>query len=104
MNRLLSFDAWRGSFEGSGKLARCVGGGEPDAADMREDDLRGKALAEGVGELMLGGGSAGDGDVGREAGVAEGDGELEKGFGALSIVSSRVEMVKVKQEETCIRG
>lgn len=53
---------------------------------MREDDLRGKALAEGVGELMVGGGRAGDGDVGREDGVAAGEGELEKGFGALSIV------------------
>ena len=42
-----------GSLAGSGKLARWVGGGEPEAADMREDGLRGnsgKWAFEGEGE------------------------------------------------------
>jgi len=58
-----------GSFDGSGKLARCVGGGEPDAAERTE---RG-----GVGAMMGDEGSDGD---------ACGDGEDAKGFGGDDIV------------------
>lgn len=37
-----------GSLEGSGNEARCVGGGDPDAADMSDEGPR-----EGVGEEVL---------------------------------------------------
>lgn len=38
-------DPFFGSLEGSGKDARCVGGGDPEAAEMRDEGPR-----EGVGE------------------------------------------------------
>lgn len=58
-----------GSLAGSGKDARCVGGGEPEAADIVEEGLEGgfwdgewglEGAGEGEGEVVngLGGGSS----------------------------------------------
>ena len=58
-----------GSLAGSGKEARCVGGGEPEAADIVEDGLDG---GSGLGWA--------EGDGGRD-GTGEAEGEVANGFG-----------------------
>lgn len=89
-------DPVRGSFDGSGKLARCVGGGEPDAADMVEEGPRG--TDEGAGDEardppMLGASLPSEArDENRSlclAGVVgrEGFGDVWNGFGESAMVS-----------------
>ena len=78
----------RGSFDGSGKLARCVGGGEPEAADM--DDPGPRGTEEGVGDEARDP-SAALREVIRSfplAGVdgREGFGDVWKGFGESDMV------------------
>ena len=68
-----------GSFDGSGNDARWVGGGEPDAADMREEGLRGKS---GRGVVLDG---AGD-NVRLGVFDPEGEGDDENGLGGSDIV------------------
>lgn len=72
-----------GSLDGSGKEALCVGGGEPDADDRRDE--RGRWIGEAVPAEKGSCGSGGDSDG---SGELRGDGEAANGSGVEFIVVS----------------